>query len=298
MAHQRWSLALLLVHAVLLTASAQDASDGHLVAELGISDVKVVIKKADGSAISSLAATYPKAVLANPQVPASASLEVSLAVKKSGEAFKPQQVMLMLRSKSLGLAAYAVGKLKGGAYQLSINAAAVEKQIGKLPGEYDVVLLVGDPSVPKGIEYGLGTAELMFSAASTASEPAAVVRTADFQSVNNIKPEIHHIFRAPEKRPPVVVSYVFAGLALLPLVVVLLYVPAATGVNFKAFSAAPLASLLFHGGLAAMLVLYLVFWLRLNLVQTLPLAGALGLFVAVSGYLLLSALSAQRLKKD
>ena len=61
------------------------------------------------------------------------------------------------------------------------------------PGEYDVTLLVGDPTA-KGIEYLLGTAELRFSPSSTAPEPAAAVRTASFQPVNNIKPEIAHIF--------------------------------------------------------------------------------------------------------
>lgn len=58
--------------------------------------------------------------------------QVTFVVTKGGQPFKPQQVMLMLKSKSLGLAAYAVGKAKGGSYALSINAAAVEKQIGKL----------------------------------------------------------------------------------------------------------------------------------------------------------------------
>lgn len=61
------------------------------------------------------------------------------------------------------------------------------------PGEYDVTLLVGDASA-KGVEYLLGTAELRFSAASTAPEPRAAVRTASFQPLNNLKPEIRHIF--------------------------------------------------------------------------------------------------------
>ncbi|KAG2445474.1 hypothetical protein HXX76_000090 [Chlamydomonas incerta] len=298
MAFLRWALAALVVQAAVFSVIAQDAEQAQVVAELSISDVKVVITGADGSAISTLTGTYPKAVLANPQVPAAGSIDVSLSVKKGGEAFKAQQVMLMLKSKSLGLAAYAVGKLKSGSYSLSINAAAVEKQIGKAPGEYEATLLIGDPSTPKGISYALGTAELLFSGASNAPEPAAVVRTAKFQAANNIKPEIAHIFRAPEKRPPAIVSLVFAGLALAPLAIVILYVPIATGVNFKAWSAAPLAALLFHGGLAAMLLLYLLFWLKLNLAQTLPLAGAGGLFVAGSGFVLLSALSQQRLKKD
>ncbi len=38
----------------------------------------------------------------------------------------------MLKSKSQGLAAYAVGKHKGGSYVAVIGAASVEKQIGKL----------------------------------------------------------------------------------------------------------------------------------------------------------------------
>jgi oligosaccharyltransferase complex subunit delta (ribophorin II) len=38
--------------------------------------------------------------------------------------------------------------------------------------------------------------------------------------------------------------------------------------------------LLFHGGIAAMLGLYLLFWVKLNLAQTAPLALLIGLFTA------------------
>jgi hypothetical protein len=38
--------------------------------------------------------------------------------------------------------------------------------------------------------------------------------------------------------------------------------------------------MLFHGGIAAMLGLYLLFWVKLNLAQTAPLALLLGLFIA------------------
>jgi oligosaccharyltransferase complex subunit delta (ribophorin II) len=41
--------------------------------------------------------------------------------------------------------------------------------------------------------------------------------------------------------------------------------------------------LLFHGGIAAMLGLYLLFWVKLNLAQTLPLALLLGVFTAGEG---------------
>lgn len=38
--------------------------------------------------------------------------------------------------------------------------------------------------------------------------------------------------------------------------------------------------LLFHGGIAGMLGLYLLFWLKLNLAQTIPAALGIGLFTA------------------
>jgi oligosaccharyltransferase complex subunit delta (ribophorin II) len=46
----------------------------------------------------------------------------------------------------------------------------------------------------------------------------------------------------------------------------------------------------FHGGIAAMLGLYLLFWTQLNLATTLPLVGGLGLFIAFTGYKALSGL--------
>jgi hypothetical protein len=52
---------------------------------------------------------------------------------------------------------------------------------------------------------------------------------------------------------------------------------------------------LFHGGIAAQLGLYFLFWTQLNLVQTLPLAGAIGVFLVVTGFKALSGISAERL---
>lgn len=61
-----------------------------------------------------------------------------------------------------------------------------------------------------------------------------------------------------------------------------------------------LAALLFHGLIAAMLGLYLFFWLKWNLAKTLPVALALGAVLAVVGHKALSGLATARLnaKKD
>ena len=59
-----------------------------------------------------------------------------------------------------------------------------------------------------------------------------------------------------------------------------------------------IAALLFHSGIFMMLGLYALFFLRLNLAQTLPAALILGLFVAGTGFNTLSGLATARLKKD
>lgn len=69
---------------------------------------------------------------------------------------------------------------------------AVRSTCGKRQaGEYGVSILVGDPTAPNAIAYALGTVELMVAGGA---DPALVVRTASFQPLNNIKPEIAHIF--------------------------------------------------------------------------------------------------------
>ena len=57
-----------------------------------------------------------------------------------------------------------------------------------------------------------------------------------------------------------------------------------------------IASVAFHGGLASVLGLYTLFWLKLNLIQTLPVLLFLGLFTAVAGYNALSRQAEARLK--
>lgn len=194
--------------------------------------------------------------------------------------------------------------------------------------------------------------------------------------------------RAPDKRAPAVVSLAFTGLAVAPLVFVVLYVLGGIGANFKVgicmalihtsacSSAAPmptpdccrhdaagrllfillhirhlhevscassyvmmfidqpcgaclflllvrwmllcplsrtlltalqgfpidgttrLAAMIFHGSIGSMLFLYYLFWVKLNLAQTLPLVLAIGAVVALSGYKTLSGLASARLKKD
>jgi hypothetical protein len=59
-------------------------------------------------------------------------------------------------------------------------------------GELELTLLLGDPSVPKGVSAVLGTIELPEGASGAAPKPKLL--TARHQPVNNIKPNIAHTF--------------------------------------------------------------------------------------------------------
>lgn len=58
-----------------------------------------------------------------------------------------------------------------------------------------------------------------------------------------------------------------------------------------------IAAMAFHGGIASILGLYTLFWLKLNLMQTLPILLVLGLFTTVAGYNALSRQAEARLKQ-
>ena len=171
------------------------------------------------------------------------------------------------------------------------------------------------------------------------------------------KAEISHIFRAPEKRPPKELSLAFMGLTLLPFIgfligvskIVILvmhisyicfeskFLPALVqlieglllqlvrlGVNLKNFPSLPgpaaFASL-FHAGIGAVLLLYVLFWLKvclvpcdkcyllklalmftsilvqLDLFTTLKYLGFLGIFLVFVGHRTLSYLSSVSTKQ-
>lgn len=94
-------------------------------------------------------------------------------------------------------------------------------------------------------------------------------------------------------------SLAFTGLAFAPLAGLFLWLAATGGLSLS-LPAGPgaLWSLLFHGGIGALLVLYWLFWTKLDLATTLPAAGVIGLATSVVGYKALSALSDARLQQE
>ncbi|VDN29885.1 unnamed protein product [Gongylonema pulchrum] len=105
-------------------------------------------------------------------------------------------------------------------------------------------------------------------------------------------PEIKHMFREPEKRPPQIVSSTFVVLCAIPLLI-LLILWLRIGINFGNLPASPFV-LLFHCGLAGIFGLYFVFWLRLNMFETLKYLSMIGAVTFISGNRLLRTIAARR----
>lgn len=252
-----------------------------------------------GKKLSSSSADFGGKLLKATALDQGHSIEVTFTPKLDSTAFKPQQAMVMLVPAGHShLAAYAVAKArKDGSHTATLSLGAVEKQLGTVGGKVAVTLLLGDPAAAKGVRWELGSVELP---PDQGAKPSPAYRTARVQPMSNLLPNIEHTFRPAEKRPAAVVSLAFTGLALAPLAALVLWLLSTGALSLAQFPSGPgsLFALLFHGGIAALLFLYFLFWTRLNLAQTLPLAAGLGLGIAGVGYKALSAVADARLARE
>ncbi|TYK30867.1 dolichyl-diphosphooligosaccharide--protein glycosyltransferase subunit 2 [Cucumis melo var. makuwa] len=120
----------------------------------------------------------------------------------------------------------------------------------------------------------------------------------DLYSRYGPKAEISHIFRAPEKRPPKELSLTFLGLTFLPFLGFLVGL-LRLGVNLKNFPTSTVPAtfaFLFHLSIAAVILLYTFFWLKLDLFTTLKALGILGVLLVFLGHRTLSHLASTSAK--
>ncbi|XP_027364039.1 dolichyl-diphosphooligosaccharide--protein glycosyltransferase subunit 2-like isoform X2 [Abrus precatorius] len=203
-----------------------------------------------------------------------------------GQVFKPHQALLKLRHET---------KVE----HVFVDFLGLVEKLFYLSGRYDIELTIGDAVMENSFLRLLGHVELdLPEAPEKAARPP--LPPVDPYSRYGPKAEIIHLFRAPEKRPPQNLSLAFLGLTLLPFIGFLVGL-LRLGVNLKNFpgSAVPATfGILFHLGIAAVLFLYVLFWLKLDLFTTLKTLGLLGAFLMFVGHRILShiALTSAKLK--
>lgn len=160
-------------------------------------------------------------------------------------------------------------------YKLHVNLAS---ELGH-SGNFKMELILGDAIMSNPIRWNLGSVEVNLPT----PEPTKSVKIGS-------KPEIKHLFRKPEKRPPQFVSMLFTALAVSPLLL-LLILWFKIGINFGNFS---FTAVPFHTGLASILALFTLFWLRLDMFTTCGWLIPLGGFTFLSGNRLLNKIAKQK----
>ncbi|KAG6502587.1 hypothetical protein ZIOFF_034872 [Zingiber officinale] len=241
-----------------------------------------------------------------------------------GNTIKPHQAFLKLRHESKVEHIFALEN-SSRQYKIILDFLALVEKFYYLSGRYDIELAVGDAAMENSFLYVLGYIDLdLPEPPERASRPPSL--SVDPYARFGPKQEISHIFRAPETRPPKELSLAFLAFTLVPLggfvigarvlvdgfhfdaqtkatfishcflsMSILVSVQLLTlGVNLKSFpssSVHALFSLLFHAGIAAILLLYVLFWLKLDLFTTLKVLGLIGVFLIFVGHRTLSCLA-------
>ncbi|KAL2487994.1 Dolichyl-diphosphooligosaccharide--protein glycosyltransferase subunit 2 [Forsythia ovata] len=208
-----------------------------------------------------------------------------------GHTFKPHQVFLKLRHESGVEHIFVVGN-SGKKFEIILDFLGLVEKFFYLSGKYDIQLTVGDSVMENSFLRPLGHVELdLPDAPEKAARPPP--QPIDPYSRYGPKAEITHIFRAPEKRPPRELSLAFSGLVLLPFFGFLagLLRLRANLKNFPRSTVPATFAILFHLGIASVLLLYALFWFKLDLFTTLKALGFLGIFLMFVGHRTLSHLA-------
>uniref|UniRef100_A0A1L8E1D4 Dolichyl-diphosphooligosaccharide--protein glycosyltransferase subunit 2 n=1 Tax=Nyssomyia neivai TaxID=330878 RepID=A0A1L8E1D4_9DIPT len=170
------------------------------------------------------------------------------------------------------------------AYKFDMDVGARSNDFSHQSGKYLMELIVGDASLSNSFRWHVADINLKF--------PQDAVETNDQESVYKPKKEIIHQFRVPEKRPARFVSDLFTGICCLPLLI-LLILWIRLRVNISNFPLS-LTAIGFHLGLGAILFLFFVFWVQLDMFTTIRYLLPLALFTFLCGNRFLRSLAAKR----
>ena len=105
-------------------------------------------------------------------------------------------------------------------YKLDLNLQSKAKDFNYNSGNYQVTLIVGDSIISNPIEW-IAVANIKLQFPSSAFPVSSTSKQLVLETHYTPKPQIKHLFREPEKRPPLVISNAFSILVLVPLVILL-----------------------------------------------------------------------------
>jgi len=155
-------------------------------------------------------------------------------------------------------------------------------------GAYELVLIIGDSLLQNAFTWKLNdNVQLSFHEDSVADK--------DHKNLYVPKKEIIHQFRVDEKRPATIVSLVFSGLTLLPLLILLIsWFKIGFNVYGIPLGLSPLGFHISHGAVFALMFFY---WRYLDMFQTIRYLALVSIPLFIFGHRVLATLAARREKK-
>uniref|UniRef100_A0A4W5QXJ3 Dolichyl-diphosphooligosaccharide--protein glycosyltransferase subunit 2 n=1 Tax=Hucho hucho TaxID=62062 RepID=A0A4W5QXJ3_9TELE len=158
----------------------------------------------------------------------------------TGVELTPHQTFVRFHNQKTGQEVVFVAEPDGkNLYKFELDTAERKSEFDSMSGTYVLHLIVGDATLENPILWNVADVVLKFL---DEEAPAAI----QSKTLYMPKPDIQHLFREPEKKPPTVVSNTFTALVLSPFLL-LLILWFKLGANISNFSLSP-SSVLFHVG--------------------------------------------------
>uniref|UniRef100_A0A3B4XS70 Dolichyl-diphosphooligosaccharide--protein glycosyltransferase subunit 2 n=1 Tax=Seriola lalandi dorsalis TaxID=1841481 RepID=A0A3B4XS70_SERLL len=214
------------------------------------------------------------------------AMSFQLVDVNTGVELTPHQTFVRLHNQKTGQEVVFVAEPDSkNLYKFELDTAERKSEFDSISGTYSLYLIVGDATLENPILWNVADVVLKF----VDEEAPATIQP---KTLYVPKPEIQHLFREPEKKPPTVVSNTFTALILSPFLL-LLILWFKLGANISNFSFSP-STILFHVGHAAMLGLMYVYWTHLNMFQTLKYLAIIGGVTFLAGNRMLAQKAVKR----
>uniref|UniRef100_A0A8C1RU03 Dolichyl-diphosphooligosaccharide--protein glycosyltransferase subunit 2 n=1 Tax=Cyprinus carpio TaxID=7962 RepID=A0A8C1RU03_CYPCA len=173
------------------------------------------------------------------------AMTFQLVDETTGVELTPHQTFVRLHNQKTGQEVVFVAEPDSkNLYKFELDTTERKTEFDSISGTYALYLMVGDATLENPILWNVADVVLKFLDEEAPS-------TIQAKTLYTPKPEIQHLFREPEKKPPTVVSNAFTALVLSPFLL-LLILWFKLGANISNFTLSP-STVLFHIGHAAML---------------------------------------------
>uniref|UniRef100_A0A672F8M2 Dolichyl-diphosphooligosaccharide--protein glycosyltransferase subunit 2 n=1 Tax=Salarias fasciatus TaxID=181472 RepID=A0A672F8M2_SALFA len=206
------------------------------------------------------------------------AMSFQLVDVNTGVELTPHQTFVRLHNQKTGQEVVFVAEPDSkNLYKFELDTAERKSEFDSISGTYSLYLIVGDATLENPILWNVADVVLKF----VDEEAPATIQP---KTLYVPKPEIQHLFREPEKKPPTVVSNTFTALVLSPFLLLLILWLIVTIVGVCVYACV----------FSAMLGLMYVYWTHLNMFQTLKYLAIIGGVTFLAGNRMLAQKAVKR----